>query len=459
MASFRPAPVAGGVDSARAVLHTPAVSHAAYTAVRGQTMALAAPLSPEDCQVQSMPDASPTKWHLAHTTWFFETFVLVPHAAGYREYEPRFRFLFNSYYNAVGAQYPRSARGLLSRPRLEEVLAYRAHVDAAMQRLIEAGSLAPALLAVVELGLHHEQQHQELIVTDIKHALASNPLRPAYRAGPGGATHSVPEPGAQPVPDHAARAAMPLAWNEFDETVTSVGHAGGGFAFDNETPRHRVLVPAHRLGTRLVTNGEYLEFIRAGGYAQPELWLSEGWDVVRAQQWCAPLYWEERDGAWWNATLAGERQVVLEEPVCHVSYYDADAFARWAGARLPTEFEWEQAAEAQAATARPAAAQPPAGNFLEDGVLHPVPAPGSGTAHGQWFGDVWEWTSSAYAPYPGYQPAAGALGEYNGKFMVNQLVLRGGSCATPRSHIRASYRNFFPAATRWQFSGARLARS
>ena len=321
---------------------------------------------------------------------------------------------------------------MLSRPGLEEVLAYRTHVDDAMAQWLGQGTPAPGPAAVLELGLHHEQQHQELILTDVKHALASNPLRPAYHAG---RVRPAPPP---PV--------APLHWQACAETVTAVGHAGGGFHFDNETPHHRVLVPAHRIASRLVTNGEYLEFMRDGGYGRPECWLSEGWDTVRAQQWRAPLYWEERDGAWWNATLAGDRCVAPEEPVCHVSYFEADAFARWAGARLPTEFEWEQAARSAA----------PDGNFLEDGILQPLPA---GAGGGQWFGDVWEWTASAYAPYPGYAPAAGALGEYNGKFMVNQMVLRGGSCATPRAHIRATYRNFFPAAARWQFSGIRLARS
>jgi ergothioneine biosynthesis protein EgtB len=407
---------------------------ARYRAVRDATTRLAAPLSAEDCQIQSMPDASPTKWHLAHTTWFFETFVLEPSAAGYRAFDRRFRVLFNSYYNAVGKQHARPQRGLLSRPSLDEVRAYRAHVDAAVQDLLERDAVDAALAAAVELGLEHEQQHQELILTDIKHVLATNPLGPAYRTA---------------LPAAAADTPAPLRWHAHDEAIVEIGHAGGGFAFDNETPRHRVLVPAGALASRLVTCGEYLEFMRDGGYARPELWLSEGWDAVRAGGWSAPLYWEQRDGTWCAATLAGERPLGAAVPVCHVSFWEADAFARWAGARLPTEFEWERAATGVEID----------GNFVEQGALHPLPAaPGAGPGPAQMFGDVWEWTASPFVGYPGYRPTAGALGEYNGKFMANQWVLRGGSCATPRAHVRATYRNFFPAPARWQFSGIRLAR-
>ncbi len=404
-----------------------------YSFVRGQTQALVAPLSPEDCQIQSMADASPTKWHLAHTSWFFETFVLELALAGYRAFEPRFRSLFNSYYNAVGAPYARPARGLLSRPSLDEVLEYRLHVDRQVLALLRAGDLDAALAPVVELGLNHEQQHQELILTDIKHVLCTNPLRPAYR----------------PLPSAPLAGVQRLRWRAYDEAIVPIGHERGGFAFDNESPRHRVLVPAFQLASRPVTCGEYLDFIHDAGYTRPDLWLSEGWDAIRTQAWRAPLYWEEKAGAWWYATLAGERPVQPDEPVCHVSFYEADAYARWAGARLPTEFEWERAATGIAVE----------GNLQEGGAYHPRPsAPNDNDDLQQMFGDVWEWTQSAYASYPGFQPATGALGEYNGKFMCNQVVLRGGSCVTPQSHLRATYRNFFPTGVRWQFSGIRLAR-
>jgi ergothioneine biosynthesis protein EgtB len=400
-----------------------------YRVVRQATERLCDPLSPEDCQVQSMDDASPAKWHLAHTSWFFETFVLVPWMQGYQLFHPEFRVLFNSYYQTVGQQHPRPQRGLLSRPRLDEVLAYRAHVDAQMLALLETHTIDAG---IVELGLQHEQQHQELILTDIKHLLSCNPLRPAYRDCP--------------LPSGVGTA--PLRWQAFDEGVRWIGHDGHGFAFDNESPRHRVFVEAFELATRLVTNGEFLAFVDDGGYRRPELWLSDGWNVLQARAWCAPLYWHLHDAMWEVTTLSGTSALNADEPVCHVSFYEADAFARWAGARLPREAEWEIAAADSAVD----------GNFVENGLLHPAPARTDAAGLTQLFGDVWEWTQSSYSPYPGYQPPAGALGEYNGKFMCNQLVLRGGSCATPRDHVRATYRNFFPPDARWQFSGIRLAR-
>ena len=406
---------------------------ARYRAVRALTEHLRAPLSAEDCQVQSMDDASPTKWHLAHTSWFFETFVLEAADDDYRPFHPAFREVFNSYYQQVGAQHPRPQRGLLTRPSLDDVLAYRAHVDRrVLDLLLRAdGERGASIAAVTELGLHHEQQHQELILTDAKHLLAANPLRPAYRSAPA-----------------AARAPhVPLRWQPQAGGVREIGHDGRGFAFDNERPRHAVALTPFALATRLVTNAEYLAFVEDGGYQQPAVWLSDGWNAAQARGWRAPLYWERRDGAWWHFTLAGLRPLALEEPVCHVSFYEAEAYATWVGARLPTEAEWEVVA----------AALPAAGNLLDSGQLHPAPAaPGDGVQ--QLFGDAWEWTRSAYAPYPGYRPPPGALGEYNGKFMCNQFVLRGGSCVTPGSHIRATYRNFFPPDARWQFSGIRLAK-
>ena len=402
----------------------------AYREVRAASEALCAPLSPEDCAVQSMPDASPAKWHLAHTTWFFETLVLEG-LPGYAPFHPAFRVLFNSYYQSVGAQHPRPERGVLSRPSLDEVRAYRRHVDAGMLRALDAGAPASALDTTL-LGLHHEQQHQELILTDLKHAFSRNPLRPAYRERAGGPAGPAP----------------PLRWHAFAAGLREIGHAGPGFAFDNERPRHRVFVETFELASRPVTNGEYLAFVRDGGYARPELWLSDGFAAVAARGWKGPLYWEERDGEQWTFTLGGMAPLRGDEPVCHVSHYEADAYARWAGARLPTEAEWEVAAEGAAVD----------GGFVETGRLHPARSPAAGDRPAALFGDVWEWTSSAYGPYPGFRPLAGSLGEYNGKFMSNQLVLRGGSCATPRRHIRRSYRNFFPADARWQFSGIRLAR-
>ncbi len=404
-----------------------------YASVRAATLALAAPLSDEDCAIQSMPDASPVKWHLAHTSWFFETFVLEPHLRGYRAFNPAFRVLFNSYYNAVGDRHPRPQRGLISRPSRAEVVAYRQHVDTSMQALLQRPeAINDATMALVSLGLNHEQQHQELILTDTLHMLSCNPLEPAYaRAG-------------------ASRgdAAPPLAWVGYDAGLVEIGHAGEGFAFDNETPRHRQYLHGYELATRPVTNGEYLGFIADGGYRRPELWLSEGWDWVNANRIEAPFYWRRDGGGWRQFTLHGTRALELAAPVCHASLFEADACARWAGARLPTEAEWESAA----------APYPVDGNFIDDGALQPLRATSDGGPLLQLFGDVWEWTQSAYAPYPGYRPAAGAVGEYNGKFMANQYVLRGGSFATPKTHIRATYRNFFPAAARWQFTGFRLAR-
>ena len=402
---------------------------ARYAGIRGATEALCAPLSADDCQAQSMPDASPVKWHLAHTSWFFETFVLEASLPGYRPFQPAFRVLFNSYYHAVGAQHPRPQRGLLTRPTLEEVFTYRAHVDRAVHAVIDGGADARCG-EVIELGLQHEQQHQELILTDVKHLLSCNPLRPAYRE------QVAATPGAP----------APLRWESHPEGLRWIGHAGIGFCFDNEQPRHRVFVDAFEIASRLITNLEFLAFIEDGGYRRPELWLSDGWSTMQASGWQAPLYWEQGDGAWWVMTLAGMRRLPLDAPVCHVSFYEADAFARWAGARLPRESEWEVAA----------AGAPAGGNFVESGQLQPAPARGDGIV--QLFGDVWEWTQSPYTAYPGYRAAAGALGEYNGKFMCNQFVLRGGSCVTPAEHVRATYRNFFPAGARWQFSGIRLAR-
>jgi ergothioneine biosynthesis protein EgtB len=405
-----------------------------YRGARQMTERLARPLGPEDCQVQSMPDASPVKWHLAHTTWFFETFVLAQHVSGFQSFHPSFGYLFNSYYNSIGDRLPRPRRGLITRPDLAQVYDYRSSVDQAMEAFLESAGdrLAAPVADVVELGINHEQQHQELILTDIKHALAQNPLHPAYRAGA-----TLPE-SADP---------RPMRWSALDGGIKWIGHEGDCFAFDNEGPRHRVYIEAFELGTRLVTCGEYRAFIDDGGYRRPELWLSDGWNAVTTHGWTAPLYWERENEAWRIMTLLGLRALTEAEPVCHVSFYEADAFARWAGVRLPTEAEWESAADTQAVR----------GNLLEDGNFHPRAAAAEGELV-QLFGDVWEWTQSPYTPYPGSRPAAGALGEYNAKFMCNQLVLRGGSCATPASHIRATYRNFFPPDARWQFTGIRLAK-
>jgi ergothioneine biosynthesis protein EgtB len=403
-----------------------------FRTVRALTGALCRPLSPEDMVVQSMPDASPAKWHLAHTTWFFETFLLASREPGFTAFHPRYGYLFNSYYEAVGPRHARPRRGLLTRPSLDEIGAYRAQVDARVEALL-GRQLDEQGAEVLELGLNHEQQHQELLLTDIKHALYANPLRPAYA----------------PAPARPWRPAPPLGFVAFAGGLREVGHSGPGFAFDNEGPRHRVWLEPFAIGTRPVTNREYLAFMEDGAYRRPELWLSDGFAAVKAHGWEAPLYWDREPGGWTCFTLCGSRPVDPDEPVAHVSFYEADAYARWAGARLPTEEEWEVAA---------AGASEEDGTFLDLRWLHPFVAAGGEGRPGGFMGDVWEWTRSAYAPYPRYRPAAGALGEYNGKFMCNQLVLRGGSCATPPGHVRRSYRNFFYPDARWQFSGIRLAR-
>lgn len=410
-----------------------------YKTVRAFSEELCQPLATEDYVIQSMPEASPAKWHLAHTSWFFETFVLRPGLAGYRGSDPHYAYLFNSYYNAVGPMHCRAQRGMISRPTVEDVQAYRRQTDAAMLSLFanatedEWKSVEP----IIELGLHHEQQHQELLLTDVKHMFAQNPLRPTYR------DTAAPKRGRPAAP------VAPIGWIVHEEGLRRIGHEGEGFHFDNEEPAHRVFVERFRLADRLITNAEYLRFIEAGGYQRPEFWLSLGWMTVRDQKWEAPLYWEKTAGGEWNEfTLAGVHPLDPAAPVTHVSYFEADAFARWAGARLPTEEEWETAA----------AELPIAGNFADERRYHPAPADGSSGGLRQMFGDVWEWTRSSYAPYPGYTAPAGAIGEYNGKFMCNQYVLRGGSCATSRSHVRRTYRNFFQPDKRWQFTGIRLAR-
>ena len=417
-----------------------AVIHAAgstllsdYRRVRTLSERLAAPLAPEDQVVQTMPDVSPTKWHLAHVTWFFEHFVLAPNLAGYRVFDERWHYLFNSYYYTVGQMHDRPRRGLLSRPTVAEVLEFRAYVDEAMERLLETSGDDPDLAFRVTLGLHHEQQHQELLLTDIKHVLWTNPLGPAY------------DERLSPAP---AEAAPPLAFAERDGGEVWIGSDERDFFFDNETPRHSVRLRPHALANRLVTNAEFREFIADGGYREPALWLADGWAQVQAEGWDRPLYWSE-DGAQ-EFTLAGWRPLQPHVPVCHVSFYEADAFARWADARLPEESEWEAAA----------AASRVAGNLLDSGRLHPAvtPAKGIESSPAQLFGDVWEWTGSPYMPYPGFQPLAGSLGEYNGKFMCNQMSVRGGSCLTSADHIRASYRSFFYPHQRWQMLGFRLAR-
>jgi ergothioneine biosynthesis protein EgtB len=413
-------------------------------AVRSLTEQLAAPLSPEDQTVQSMPDVSPTKWHRAHTSWFFETFVLVPHQVGYRTLDSAYGFLFNSYYEGVGARHPRSERGLLSRPGAAEITRYRNHVDEAMDRLLNAAA-DESVASLVELGIHHEQQHQELLLMDIKHVLWCNPTMPAYRL----------------LEEATPSAARARTWTAHPGGVCEIGHRGDGFGFDNEFPRHRVYLEPFALGDQLVTCGEWLEFINDHGYHRPDLWLSDGWATIQAEGWEGPLYWWQTDGEWQEFSLGGPVRIDPGRPVSHVSYYEADAFARWAGARLPTEAEWEVAAESSTPTLegertgdRP---DRPAPNFLDQDMLRPLAAPDDGPP--SLLGGVWQWTSSAYAPYPGFVPAPGAVGEYNGKFMVNQYVLRGGSCVTPPGHVRATYRNFFAPSARWPFCGLRLARS
>ena len=439
MSSAAPAVDKASAKQAR-VVASPARAErllAHFHQIRDFTTALCANLEAEDFVVQSMPDVSPTKWHLAHTTWFFETFILEKFASGYRAEIPQYAYLFNSYYNAAGDMHRRDLRGLISRPTVREAQRYRSSIDSHIDNLLSDADekLLDHIEPILILGIHHEQQHQELLVTDIKHVFAQNPLHPVFR-----------ENKAEIAPSKPA----PMRFLDFEEITFEFGHDGLGFSYDNEGPRHRALVAAFSIASRPVTNGEYLQFIEDDGYGRAEFWLSLGWMTVNEQRWRAPLYWVKRDGAWWNFTLSGLRPVDESEPVTHVSYFETDAYANWAGARLPTEFEWERAASDC----------PIEGNFVENEAFHPQPAAASIQARDlhQMFGDVWEWTRSAYSPYPGYRAAPGALGEYNGKFMCNQYVLRGGSCATSRTHIRRTYRNFFPPEKRWQFTGIRLAR-
>ena len=402
-----------------------------YLAVRAQTDELASRLSAEDACVQSMPDASPAKWHMAHTTWLFETFVLAPNINGYIEFDAAFRVLFNSYYNAVGEQYSRPHRGLLTRPSLESIRAYRQHVDASLIELLEC-RLDSSLLDVIEVGLHHEQQHQELLLMDVKHLFSCNPTFPAYTNLDDRSSH---------VTEHR--------FFDFGGGILSIGATSDDFSFDNERPRHETLIRDYKIGSRLVTNGEYLDFISDGGYSNPLLWLADGWSAVQAGSWTAPEYWRSIEAQWHEFSLSGIHKVNLSDPVVHVSYYEADAFARWSDARLPTEYEWENSANGLNVS----------GNFVESTALHPRACATTITDNPQqMFGDVWEWTTSAYSAYPGFKTPTGAIGEYNGKFMSGQMVLRGGACVTPQEHIRSSYRNFFYPVNRWQFAGIRLAR-
>lgn len=405
-----------------------------FDAVRARSLSICEPLAIEDYVIQPMADASPPKWHLAHVTWFFETFVLKPSISGYEPFDASYEYLFNSYYNGVGEQFPRPKRGLLSRPTVDEVVAYRAHVDRHMTDLL-SGELPADMRFTVTLGLHHEQQHQELMYTDLKYNLGNNPLYPAYH---------------DREPENARAVPGALAFTPFEGGIHRIGREtdAEGFGFDNESPRHEVLLRDFSLANRLVTNGEFLAFVEDDGYRRPELWLSDGWSLINSadEGFCAPLYWVQREGQWYEYTLAGLERLDPAAPVCHVSGYEADAYARWAGYRLPSEAEWEVAA----------ASAPPAGNLVETGRLHPAPA-GDHDGLCQLYGDVWEWTQSSYSPYPGFREFPGRLGEYNGKFMANQLVLRGGSCVTPESHIRPTYRNFFYPGDRWQFTGIRLA--
>lgn len=401
---------------------------------RSQSLELAAPLNAEDMVVQAMDDASPGKWHLAHVTWFFEAFLLKDYLPGYKQFDDRFGYCFNSYYEAEGARQPRSLRGLMTRPSIDEVFAYRAHVDDALQRLFRSGNIDKAQAGIIEVGINHEQQHQELLLTDILALFAASPLQPAYRDAP-----RLKE----------QFKAVEVNWIARDGGVVEIGHADGdGFSYDNEYPRHQALLQPHALADRLVTNGEWLEFMDDDGYQTAAHWLADGWARVRSDEWRAPLYWEKRDDHWWQMTLGGLVPVDLAAPVCHISYFEAEAFARWAGKRLPTEFEWEIAARDV----------PHEGNMMGTGALRTRPASYADTGKPkQMFGDVWEWTNSAYAPYPGYRAAPGAIGEYNGKFMCSQYVMKGASCVTADGHSRASYRNFFYPHQRWQFMGLRLA--
>jgi ergothioneine biosynthesis protein EgtB len=414
-----------------------------YEYVRRFSEQIAQPLSAEDCAIQSMPDVSPTRWHLAHTTWFFETFLLKT-SPGYEVFDKSFEYLFNSYYNSIGEQFPRSRRGLISRPGLDETLKYRRHVDRAMADWMRASDMTPQQLDVLTIGLCHEQQHQELMLTDIKHVLSCNPLAPVYR-----------------IDDANRQSPSELSWISMDEDLAWIGNDSSGFAFDNERPKHRFFLNPYRIASHCVTNGEYQAFIEDGGYDRPELWLSLGWDIVKAQDWTAPLYWSRSDGPWLQFTLGGCKPINADEPVCHVSFFEADAYARWAGCRLPTEQEWEHAVCSEIGT--------PDGDLSghwSDSLLHAgrtiQPQISKGDAEGSRLvnaiGNLWQWTSSQYSAFPGYRPPRGALGEYNGKFMCNQFVLRGGSCASPSGHIRTTYRNFFPPDARWQFATIRLAK-
>jgi ergothioneine biosynthesis protein EgtB len=405
----------------------------AYRSVRTRSEELCAPLSPEDYVIQTTPEASPAKWHLAHVSWFFETFLLKEYLAGYTEFHPMYPYLFNSYYEQIGKFQPRQGRGFLSRPGIDEIVRYRTHVDEHLLALLHrvGDDVWPAVQERLAIGLNHEQQHQELLLTDIKLNFSANPLRPAYRSD---------------LPETPKATAPSLRWLEFSGGIHEIGHQGGGFAYDNEKPCHRIYLNRYRLASRPVTNGEYLAFMEDGGYRTPGLWLSDGWETVKRLDWSSPLYWESIGEEWWQFTLGGLRLLNPEEPVCHVSYYEAEAYAAWAGKRLPTEAEWEIAAREL----------PVVGNLVDSGYLQPVAAmPGEGLL--QLYGDVWEHTASPYQPYPGFRPAAGALGEYNGKFMCSQMVLRGGSCVTAADQLRASYRNFFYPHERWQFQGFRLA--
>ncbi|MCW2753233.1 MAG: hypothetical protein JWQ32_644 [Marmoricola sp.] len=405
-----------------------------FDEVRSHTESLAGPLSPEDQTVQSMPDVSPTKWHRAHVTWFFETFVLAEHEAGFTPFQDTYWFLFNSYYEAVGPRFSRADRGVITRPGAHDVGVYRGNVDARMRDLmasVDSGTIEK-LTPTIELGFHHEQQHQELLLMDIKHVLSMNPMRPAYAGSP----------SATSTPDA-------LGWVEVTGGLVEIGHPGAGFSFDNELPQHQTWLNPYRLADRLTTNGEWLEFMADGGYARPELWLSDGWARVKAEGWEAPFYWEQVDGVWFEHTLNGTWPVNPGLPASHVSHYEADAYATWAGKRLPTEAEWEHAVTSDG--------QEVQGNLADSRTFHPQPAPAANGRLRQVYGDCWEWTSSAYLPYPGFHPAEGAIGEYNGKFMSNQMVLRGGCALTPPGHARATYRNFFPPGSRWALSGVRLA--
>jgi len=408
----------------------------AFQNVRVFTEQLCEPLETEDFIVQSMPEVSPTRWHIAHTSWFFETFILEPAQRGYKSPHPLYNYFFNSYYNAVGEQFPRPNRGLLSRPSVKDIFAYRQHTDKAVLQLLNDldSESIQALEATFMLGLEHEQQHQELMLSDIKHVFFQNPLYPAYTVKPF-EKHSSPSTQHQ--------------WTAFEGGKVRQGHTGDPFCFDNETPQHEYLLPPFEIGNRLITNGEYLSFIEAQGYEQPSLWLSDGWALLRQEAWKAPLYWVLKEGHWHEFTLRGLTPLQLNAPVAHLSYYEANAYANWVGARLPSEYEWEHAAQKQ----------PLRGNFVQQKYFHPTPAgPESIDSLGQMFGDVWEWTQSPYSPYPGFKPANGAIGEYNGKFMSSQMVLKGGSCVSSQDHLRATYRNFFYPHSRWQFMGLRLAR-